>query len=36
MGAYIDGKLIAKGTGTSKQKAEDDAAKNALKAKEWE
>lgn len=35
MGAYIDNKLIAKGTGSSKQKAEEDAAKNALKAKKW-
>ncbi len=35
MGAYIDGTLIAKGTGSSKQKAEDDAAKNALKKKGW-
>ena len=35
MGAYINNKLIAKGTGSSKQKAEEDAAKNALKAKKW-
>ncbi len=35
MGAYINDKLIAKGTGSSKQKAEEDAAKNALKAKKW-
>lgn len=35
MGAYIDGKLIAKGTESSKQKAEDEAAKNALKKKGW-
>ena len=36
MGAFINEVLIAKGIGSSKQKAEDDAAKNALKAKEWE
>ena len=36
MGAYIDDQLVAEGKGTSKQKAEDDAAKNALKAKGWE
>lgn len=36
MGAYIGEELIAKGSGSSKQKAEDDAAKNALKLKEWE
>jgi ribonuclease-3 len=36
MGAYIKEELIAKGVGTSKQKAEDDAAKNALKQKGWE
>ena len=36
MGAYIEDQLIAKGEGTSKQKAEDDAARNALKAKGWE
>ncbi len=36
MGAYIDTQLIAEGKGTSKQKAEDDAAKNALKSKGWE
>lgn len=36
MGAYIKGKLIASGIGSSKQKAEDDAAKNALKAKGWQ
>lgn len=35
MGAYINDKLIAKGTGSSKQKAEEDAAKNALKEKRW-
>lgn len=35
MGAYINGVLIAHGTGSSKQKAEEEAAINALKAKEW-
>ncbi|MEK7672428.1 MAG: ribonuclease III [Patescibacteria group bacterium] len=35
MGAYIKTDLIAKGQGSSKQKAEEDAAKNALKAKGW-
>lgn len=35
MGAYINGILIANGNGSSKQKAEEEAAKNALKAKEW-
>lgn len=36
MGAYIGETLVAKGKGSSKQKAEDEAAKNALKAKGWE
>ncbi|MBD3330227.1 ribonuclease III [Candidatus Peregrinibacteria bacterium] len=35
MGAYIGSKLIAKGTGSSKQKAEDNAAKKALIKKGW-
>ena len=35
MGAYINGELIAEGNGSSKQKAEDEAAQNALKAKKW-
>lgn len=35
MGAYIGEDLIAEGTGSSKQKAEDRAAKNALKVKGW-
>jgi ribonuclease III len=35
MGAYIKEKLIAKGFGSSKQNAEDDAAKKALKEKGW-
>lgn len=36
MGVYVDGKLIAEGNGSSKQKAEDEAAKNALRKKEWQ
>jgi len=36
MGAYIEEELIGKGKGTSKQNAEDQAAKSALKAKGWE
>lgn len=36
MGAYIGTELIAKGTGSSKQKAEEDAAKNALTKQGWE
>ncbi len=36
MGAYINTELIAEGTGSSKQKAENNAAENALKAKGWE
>lgn len=35
MGAYIGKNLIARGSGSSKQKAEDQAAQNALKAKKW-
>ncbi len=35
MGAYIGTELIAKGHGGSKQKAEDEAAKNALIKKGW-
>lgn len=35
MGAYIEDELIAKGKGSSKQKAEDAAAKAALKKKGW-
>jgi len=35
MGAYIGAELIAKGHGGSKQKAEDEAAKNALIKKGW-
>ena len=34
-GVYIDGKMIAKGKGSSKQKSEEDAAKNALIKKGW-
>ncbi len=36
MGAYIDKKLIAEGKGNSKQRAENVAAENALKVKDWE
>ena len=36
MGAYIGEELIATGIGSSKQKAEDHAAQNALKEKGWE
>lgn len=35
MGAYIGSKMIATGTGSSKQKAEEEAAKNALKVQKW-
>ena len=35
MGVYIKGELIAEGVGTSKQKAEDDAAQNALTKLGW-
>lgn len=36
MGAYIKDELIAKGTGKSKQLAEENAAYNALKKKKWD
>ncbi len=36
MGAYINDVLIAEGSGSSKQKAEQVAAEAALKAKKWE
>ncbi|MDA1060637.1 MAG: ribonuclease III [bacterium] len=36
MGAYIGDELIAKGEDSSKQKAEEKAARGALKAKGWE
>lgn len=36
MGAYIEGKLIAKGEGSSKQKAEEKAAEKALKKMGWQ
>ncbi len=36
MGAYISDDLIARGTGSSKQTAEDQAAQKALKVKGWE
>lgn len=35
MGAYIKNKLVAKGTGKSKQLAEENAARNALKKQKW-
>jgi len=35
MGVFVNNELVAKGTGSSKQKAEEDAAKNALKVKGW-
>jgi ribonuclease-3 len=35
MGVYLDGELIAKGKGSSKQIAEQDAARNALVEKGW-
>ncbi|OGY46642.1 MAG: ribonuclease III [Candidatus Buchananbacteria bacterium RIFCSPHIGHO2_01_FULL_47_11b] len=35
IGVYLDGDLIAKGNGTSKQEAQLDAATAALKAKNW-
>lgn len=35
MGAYISTELVAQGSGSSKQKAEDMAAQNALKTKGW-
>lgn len=34
-GVYINGEFIAKGNGSSKQKAEEDAAKQALTKKKW-
>ncbi len=35
MGAYLSEELIGEGEGTSKQKAEEEAAKDALKNKNW-
>lgn len=35
MGVYLNGELIAKGQGSSKQIAEQDAARNGLLAKKW-
>lgn len=35
IGVYLDSQLIAKGEGSSKQEAEESAAKNALKIKKW-
>lgn len=36
MGVYLNDELIASGEGSSKQKAEQDAAQNALVAKNWQ
>jgi len=35
LGVYLDHNLIAKGEGSSKQEAEEKAAENALKIKNW-
>ncbi len=35
IGVFLGEELIAEGEGFSKQEAEDEAAKNALKVKEW-
>ncbi len=35
IGVFLDKELIAKGEGSSKQEAEEAAAKNALKVKQW-
>ena len=35
IGVFLGEELVAKGEGSSKQEAEEDAAKNGLKAKEW-
>jgi len=36
IGVYLDRELVAEGEGSSKQEAEQDAAKNALTEKDWE
>ena len=36
IGVYLKTDLISKGTGTSKQEAQEDAAKNALENKDWQ
>ena len=36
MGVFLEDKLIAKGEGSSKQEAEEEAARNALKIKNWQ
>lgn len=36
MGVYFNNELIAEGTGSSKQAAEQDAAQNAIKAQKWD
>ena len=35
VGIYLDEELVAKGTGSSKQEAQVDAASNAIKKKKW-
>ena len=35
IGVFLNGKLVAEGGGSSKQEAEEEAAKNALEAKKW-
>ena len=35
MGVFLNTQLVAEGEGSSKQEAEEDAAKNALKVKQW-
>jgi ribonuclease-3 len=35
VGVFLKDELVARGVGSSKQEAEEDAAKNALKIKEW-
>lgn len=35
VGVFLDGELVAEGEGSSKQEAEEEAAKRALKAKKW-
>lgn len=36
IGVFLDKELVAKGEGSSKQEAEEEAARNALKAKGWQ
>ncbi|MBU0476763.1 ribonuclease III, partial [Patescibacteria group bacterium] len=35
IGVFLEKELVAKGEGSSKQEAEDEAAKNALEIKNW-